>query len=658
MLSPSLKKLKLIANHLRISSACGSEFLVALILFLQSAPCQTLDRDTTTEQNEIREENILESLLSYSDDISGINERVDLNSATPEELLLIPGMTMDVASSIVAYRKKVGLVRDIDELSGLEGVTPELLSSLKRSAGIAIEDKLSSSAASYASFSPEKTSLFESAYHEGGIKNFQKVQLNLYNFELNCTTDKDAGEKSYLDFYSASLAVRDVSIFSVLEIGDFSLSLGNGMLFSNPGIVSKSAGPISPLFIRSAYSLKPYCSRSENGFLRGGAFAVPLGNIAFTGFASSKNLFAHLDQSGRTVSIDRSGLNLPTNSNVADLKENITGGVVRFDAPFINCGASAAYFSYDRPFASFYSQSQLAGESFVRLQSHQTAFSGELLVDRVVSFSTNFQIDMDEAGFALGVRNLRSRLTPNYSGAFAESFPSAPEQGIYFGTSISPAKIVKMGFYYDRFKIMSTTGNPDKSGEEVFLDSDINLNHVRILEGSATVIYLRYRYKTNEDFYVPETEFPAAQSTLTGNKQNLRIDFRHNFSRLFSIRARFEKNFLSSGEEGELFLFDAAWSGEVVSVNSRICSYKTDSYNSAFYEVERDLPGVGLYSLFYEDGSHFSLMMMEKITKSLSAGEKILKDLYNGTRKVTVGSVTALLPGATFISLELNYQIK
>ena len=57
---------------------------------------------------------------------------------------------------------------------------------------------------------------------------------------------------------------------------------------------------------------------------------------------------------------------------------------------------------------------------------------------------------------------------PNYSGALSESFPRAPEQGIYFGATFHPEEIIKLGFYYDRFRIMSTSGDPDRNGEEIF----------------------------------------------------------------------------------------------------------------------------------------------------------------------------------------------
>ncbi len=616
---------------------------------------QSLSKDTTSEANEIIKENILESLMSYSDDISGVFTKIDLNAASSEELLTVPGMTSKFASSIIAYRNKVKFIHGFDELSNLDGATPGLLSALSGHAQIVQEGNLAGNVSSYMSFSPQKVSLYQSAYHDNGIRNFQKLHLDYRNVELNAVTDKDPGENSYLDFHSLGLSLSDVSIFSAIDLGNYSISFGNGMLFSNASNEAKSAGPISPLFSRNAYSLKSYRSLSENGFLRGAALEVPFGDFELTGFASSKALNAHLNSSGFVTTIDYSGLDLSTSSD-SILTEKIAGGILRFDSPGVDCGASAVYFSYGHPFANYYLERQLAEDIFLRSQSERADFSGEMLVDRVVSFSANAGLDYDEAQLAVGIRDLRSRIVPNYSGALSESFPSAPEQGIYFGATLHPEEIVKLGFYYDRFRIMSTSGDPDRNGEEIFLDSYVNLNRQKIFDGTATVIYFRYRYKTKEDFYVPETEFPAAQSTLAGSKQNFRIDLKHNFSSAFSIRARFERNFLSSGETGELFLFDAASTLRNFSINSRICFYNTDSYNSAFYEVEEDLPGIGQYSLLYGDGARLAVLANLKITRSFSAGMKLSRDIYNQTKEVTVGSDFRLLPGTTYVSMELSWQ--
>lgn len=61
-------------------------------------------------------ENVLESLMSFSDDISGVFTKVDLNTASSEDLLLIPGMTSDFASSIIVYRRKAKFIYSINEL--------------------------------------------------------------------------------------------------------------------------------------------------------------------------------------------------------------------------------------------------------------------------------------------------------------------------------------------------------------------------------------------------------------------------------------------------------------------------------------------------------------------------------------------------------------
>ena len=606
----------------------------------------------------------MESLLSYSNDVSELSAKVDLNSASAEELLSIPGMTSKFASSIIAYRRNVKFIYNTDELSTLDGMTPELLSSIKGHTEIFPEENFSVNATSYLSFSPQKASMYQGAYHDNGIINFQKLHIVYRNFELDAVTDKDAGENSYLDFYSLALSVKRVSVFSEIDIGNYSIGLGNGMLFSNPGTISKSAGPISPLFIKDAYSLRPYSSRSENEFLRGAAIEIPLGNFELTSFASSKGFKAHVNDSGSVTSIDYSGLNLNTSPSWLSLNEKIGGGILRFDSPYADVGAAAAYFSYDHPFANYYVKSLTVEDAFVRLQSEKTALSCEILADKVVSFSANAGLDYDEAKFAVGVRNLRSRIVPNYSGVLSESFPTSPEQGVYFGATFRPEEILKLGFYYDRFRIMSTSGDPDRSGEEIFSDAYIDINRVewpasgeRIFDGTATVIYLRYRYKTKEDFYIPEAEFPAGQSTLAGSRQNFRIDLRHNFSSEFSMRARFEKNFLSDGENGELFLFDAAWSLYRISINSRICFYNTDSYNAAFYEVEEDLPSVGQYSLLYGDGARLAIIAYLKIIRSFSAGVKVSRDIYSRSKQVTIGSCSEVLPGVTYFSVEVTYHI-
>ncbi len=49
-------------------------------------------------------------------------ERLDLNTATAEELDELPGVGSDLAKQIVAYREKVGVFVSVEELRNISGV--------------------------------------------------------------------------------------------------------------------------------------------------------------------------------------------------------------------------------------------------------------------------------------------------------------------------------------------------------------------------------------------------------------------------------------------------------------------------------------------------------------------------------------------------------
>ncbi len=631
---------------------------IAVTLILMSA----FDAESSFAQSveeEVREENLLESVLTNSDDVADILNPIDINHATSEDLLSITGMNEACAASIIAYRKRNGSVRNLAELSGIDGMTPELFSALNRRTRVPEDNNFHGEGMSYFSLSPQRAPQFREAYGDYGISNFQRFSFSYRNLEAYAVTDKDPGEGVYTDFYSMALAVRRVWFFSAVNIGDYTLSLGNGLLFSSGGMVSKSAGAISPLFTTRANSLKPYRSRGENKFFRGAALSLAAGAFGITAFASSKNLAARFDSTGLVTSIDYSGLHLPASRSDSrrNLAERIAGGIIHYDADAFTAGISAVYFYYDKAFCYSYEKEVLALESFGRLRGENFSFSGELLLDKLVSFASNVSLDYGDARFAIGVRSLRSRIVQNYSGSLSESFPTNPEQGLYFGATLRPVDIVKLGFYYDRFRIMPASGEPERSGEEIFIDSYISLSGEKLIEGSGTNFYLRYKYKTKEDSYIPTADFPAALSVIAGSKQSFRIDFRHRFNSVFSFRARAERVFLSSGEKGEMVLFDSGWRFGGTFLDSRICFYRTDSYASAFYTVEKNLPHVMDFTFLYGDGARVFLLGNWEATRSLAVGIKMSRDIYNRTREISAGSGSKYVPGLTELSLELSYKI-
>ena len=608
-----------------------------------------------SSEEEIREENFLEAVLTSSDDVPEMFEKIDLNEASREELLSIPGVSEVFVSSILEFRKRVKVIYSVDELSHLNGATTAALAAVRQRGHISGEYGIHAEATSFSSASPQVLPLYKDAYNENGVRNFQRLDLKLRNYEFCAVTDKDPGEKNYLDFYSLAGAVKYVSIFSSINIGNYRLSMGNGMLFSSGGVVSKSAEAITPLFNKNPYSLKLYRSRGETRYLRGAAFEIPVGKFGLTGFVSSKKFKAHLDSTGSVTSIDYSGLNLPTGGpSGGKLHETIEGVIIRYGSDWGLCGISGVYMSYDRPFTNYYADKRIVTDMFLRAHADRLAFSGEIMADKCLSFSANAGIDYERARFAVGLRELRSRVVSNYGGALSEAFPSSPEEGAYVGGWLRPADLMKLSFYYDRFKIKSVSGEPDRNGEEIFADCYLTLSKLGLFDDIGTIVYVRYKYKTREDYYIPESDFPVSQSSLAGSKQSFRIDLRHSFSRVVSVRTRLEKNFLSSGGTGELFVFDCAVKTSLLSVSQRVSFYRTDSYNSAFYVVEGDLPGVAMYTLLYGDGARLSFSASWKATDFFSAGAKISRDIYDGEKDIAVESSSRRLAGVTTISLELS----
>jgi competence protein ComEA len=55
----------------------------------------------------------------------------DFNTATKEELERIPGITEDLAETIVHYRDDRGGIRDFEELMNADGITQDTINRLK-----------------------------------------------------------------------------------------------------------------------------------------------------------------------------------------------------------------------------------------------------------------------------------------------------------------------------------------------------------------------------------------------------------------------------------------------------------------------------------------------------------------------------------------------
>lgn len=89
-----------------------------------------------------REEKIVQDLTTFSDKIelmsqenapqeNKVDKKIDLNSATPEELQAIPGIGPKLATAIVE-RRKTKKFSEIKELLEIKGIGPKKLQTISR----------------------------------------------------------------------------------------------------------------------------------------------------------------------------------------------------------------------------------------------------------------------------------------------------------------------------------------------------------------------------------------------------------------------------------------------------------------------------------------------------------------------------------------------
>jgi comEA protein len=58
-------------------------------------------------------------------------EKVDINTATVDELQSVPGLDQELAQNIIDYREANGPFSSLDELTSVEGIDSEMLDSMR-----------------------------------------------------------------------------------------------------------------------------------------------------------------------------------------------------------------------------------------------------------------------------------------------------------------------------------------------------------------------------------------------------------------------------------------------------------------------------------------------------------------------------------------------
>ena len=290
--------------------------------------------------------------LSYlTDQLEEWSRRpLNLNEATQEELLALPGMDELLVLQFLAYRERFGRLTTIYELQAVPGWTlPDIRPILpfvfvqesqsldinpgvKHAAGPGFQEimgglegeviqrfvQILETQRGYTD--PDTTfraiigdngqeigqdTLLNSRYLGSPFRSYTRFRLRYkQNVSIALTGEKDPGEQFKwdpdnrlygYDFLSGHLFLRDFGRLKRLAVGDYYLQIGQGLVLSRGLGFGKGAQVIRAAKQRQD-GIRPYASVNENQFMRGAAATYALGDWYFTGFVSRVGLDASVQE--------------------------------------------------------------------------------------------------------------------------------------------------------------------------------------------------------------------------------------------------------------------------------------------------------------------------------------------------------------------------
>lgn len=645
-----------------------SKIIILLLLIItQSLISQSDTIPTLTD--EFIEDILLESneetdnseLLDIVEEL--IRNPIDLNTADLIELLKLPEMDSQSAQYIISTRNKFGPFFATNELFSIKQLDRQLIQKILPFVKVSSFEEKQTELPQQKDYSDDffyrskiflRSRLISDLQDRKGFTTgkYEGSELKSYNrllykygdkIQFALLAEKDPGEKSFTDFYSYHLQIKNYGVLNNLVVGDYLLEFGQGLALWSPFGFSKGADAIFPVKKKARY-IKPYTSSLEYSFFRGAASTFKLANISLTTFYSDKSFDASIDSiTGLITSFGQTGYHRSESElrrkHSTDIKT--IGGVIDFT--FIDKFYAGLLF-YNSKFANKFAGQdlyELNGDNFNYLSAFYDLNFDKINLFGEFSYNGTSVASINGLQFS-AARNFifttAIRSYPrNYNNLFGFAFSERSgrinnEVGIYSGVKWR-LPIGILNFYFDIFKFPYKTNENSLSseGNEILLD---------FVTKPLPKFETRFRYKyENKEV----TELVNTNEIIVKRlKQIIRTEFLYEIFKNLRLRTRLEYNHffikdVGSKENGFLIFQEARYLPvKNLSTYARIIFFQTDSFNSAIYQFENDLLGVMPNLAMYGKGLRWYLMIRYKATNFLSISAK-----YSETYKPEANSISS-----------------
>ena len=638
---------------------------ISIVTAQQQPFLDTSDIWQHTQWEKILEYAIQEDNNSIAaEEISQLEDNpVNLNTASAEELHRIPAVSDLIAARIIERRKQERFT-SIDELLEVEGVTPELLSFIRKFVRVARRKEGANISATFLSRTSteieERQGFITGAYPGSSIKVLNRCHISadklksplssaISDFEVGILTKKDPGELGLTNFstYFAGFSMPFLAAHFI--IGDYQMESSEGLIFWRASAFGKGSDVITPVR-KNGGGIHSYLSSDENSFFRGIGASFEFSNMQVQVLYSSKAINATIDSLGNISDIYKGGL-FRTESEQRkrnSSKETLLGcRAVTYLLDGLKIGYTCYRTRFANPLLLIGDNNEYASELWMRggdvsfTTNYLDAFA-EFALDRANTLATIAGVTYEPVSvleMTVVFRNYPAAFQSIHGNAFGESGQVQNENGVYVGIRGQPILGLSVSMYYDQFTHEQPTyllpapshGNDFLALAEYKFKEQCEFSFRYKRKDLPSVIY-------GNDFYgrISQQLIPRVQKNYRLNNEFTSSPSFHASSRVEWVTV--EYGAMQSSEKGLLISEALKWNlVHSFSLQARIAVFETDSYTSTIYEFEDEVPGAYSNPALFGRGMRWYLILGCQPFSKMNIAAKYSQTVKDGVKSIGTG---------------------
>src|SRR5690625_2582429 len=616
-------------------------------------------------------ESTIEELVDFVENLA--NNPLNINRASLDELVLVPGLNLRLAQSIVEYRASNAPFASVEDLVKVRGIGPATLTRIRpylsagtrreRGRDLYLNPRFWTDNSRFEMFSRYQQTLQKqngylrddgSGYMGSPVRYYQRIRYRSNHLSLNLTQEKDPGEPlsglAGFDFNSLHFAVEDAGNLQMLVVGDYSLAFGQGLIMWSGGSFGKGQDVVRSIS-KNDRGVRPFTSAQEATGFRG--VAATYGNrFQVTGFYSNRKRTAAVVDEGVVNFPTQTGYHRTPNEIARrnNLDQETFGGRLLAELPFGFIGVSGYMNRFDKVFAPEtkpYQWYRFTGSVRTALSADIRVLLGAVILFGEGGYSENrgygvlggTEIELGaDSDAALAYRYYDKTFQSIFGSGFGEqSGTPANEEGFYIGVRHRLSRAFRVGAYLDQFRFPAArfqTQQPSSGYDWLAL---IEYQPRRDLS-----LYLLARFKTRGEEYISADHFGREIRRLSdAARGSYRLHADYQVHPKVRLRSRVDVvRSVSASEEkdwGFLVFQDIRfypWSR--LQVDARITLFDTDGYNARVYQFENDLLYVLSNSMLFDQGQRMYVVLKLEASSWLDIWFKATTTVYQNRN--TVGS--------------------